>query len=101
MSDVINFQDAKAMKAMGWPLATPVEHVTVSPKVAKHWTAIHKADTAYLKALDRYIKKPNGLRFKTSISKCSGSSVRLSRRTHLSTRSRAMTMSSQPTLPRR
>lgn len=64
MTDVINFEHAQAMKAMGFPLNTPVVEGVTSPSTDKQWSALLKANAAYEKALTRYIAKPTGLRFK-------------------------------------
>jgi hypothetical protein len=51
---VTNLKDAKALKKMGAPLNTPVEHREFSKEYSKHWFALMKAYDQFMLAVGEY-----------------------------------------------
>jgi hypothetical protein len=56
MTQPTDIQDARAMKRMGAPLNTPVEHKYFDRGVSKHWIKLANAETGLDRALVEYIK---------------------------------------------
>ena len=54
MSDLINIEDAKALKRMGVPLNTLVERRQFARESAKHWVALWNDLTAFCNAMHDY-----------------------------------------------
>jgi hypothetical protein len=52
---ITDIQDARAMKRMGAPLNTPVEHRKFDRAVSKHFMVLAKAENGFDKAFYEYI----------------------------------------------
>src|SRR6202000_745122 len=55
---VTDIQDARAMRNMGAPLNTPVEHRVFDRAVSKHWLRLAKAEDSLDAALYDFIQGP-------------------------------------------
>jgi hypothetical protein len=61
---VTRIEDARAMKAMGWPLDTPVVDGVTSKGTTIHFKAIVKAHAAFENALNEYVSGPRAGKWK-------------------------------------
>jgi hypothetical protein len=64
MTDVTNFDDAKAMKRMGLPLNTPVEDRTFRRKTTKLWFDVARPARKLIGQAYQYARKPSVNRLK-------------------------------------
>jgi hypothetical protein len=60
MTDVTNFDDAKAMKRMGLPLNTPVEPKTFRRETTKLWFDVARPARKLIGQAYQYARKPGG-----------------------------------------
>jgi len=58
MTEITDIQDARAMKRMGAPLNTPVEHREFDLAISKHWINLKNAENGFDHALVEYAKGP-------------------------------------------
>jgi hypothetical protein len=61
-ANIINIQDAKAMKKMGSPLNTPAEKPEFSLAYSKHWVELMNAHTQFVTAVQEYSRAKPGAR---------------------------------------
>ena len=61
---VTRIEDARDMKAMGWPLDTPVVDGVMSKGTTMHFKAIVKAHAAFENALNEYVSGPRAGKWK-------------------------------------